>query len=371
MLNVCRITSTEQLAELRDDWDRLSAGMPLRGFAWHSSWWNHFAENAELFVLVVRDESQAVVGIAPWYIEQRAGQGRVIAMLGSGEVCSDYQSILVEAKHADAVTDAIADWLDAATDSDNAWDLLHLDAITTNDETMTKLVEQLWTAGHTVHREAGPNCWRIELPATWEEYVEALSKSHRKQVRRFQRRQLETGRATFHIARSEQELTHGFEILVELHQRRRQSLGQPGCFASPEFKGFLRDTASQLLANNQLCLSWIEIEGTPAAVEFQLSGAQVTYAYQAGVNPDLLDEEPGRIINIATIRHAMEQGQRSFDFLRGDEPYKAHWRAQPQATVNYRIVPRKALSQVRHGLWLAKDNVKQWVKSGLELTGMR
>ena len=77
------------------------------------------------------------------------------------------------------------------------------------------------------------------------------------------------------------------------------------------------------------------------------------------------------MINIATIRHAIEQGQHTFDFLRGDEPYKAHWRAEPMNTITYRIVPRKTLSQVRHGLWLAGDNVKSWVKTGLDLAGMR
>ena len=370
MLNVRRIADSDKVQQLSRDWDRLAGCLPLRSFAWHSSWWKHYGDQRELYVLVVQDENQSVVGIAPWYAQQLTGQGHVLAWLGSGEACSDYQSILVQPDNADAVTEALSEWLDAAT-ADDSWDLLHLDAAPTHDAAVTQLVEQLWTAGHTVHREAGPNCWRIELPATWEDYVDSLSKSHRKQVRRIERRQLDTGRARFHLAGSEEDLARGLDILVDLHQQRRLSLGEPGCFASLQFEGFLRDAARELLTSGQLRLGWVEVEGAPAAAEFQLSGGAVTYAYQAGVNPNLLDEEPGRIINIATIRHALQQGERAFDFLRGDEPYKAHWRAEPQPTVTYRIVPRKALSQVRHGLWLAKDNVKQWVKSGLELTGMR
>ena len=222
-----------------------------------------------------------------------------------------------------------------------------------------------------MHREQGPNCWRIALPDTWEDYVGTLSKSHRKQVRRMERRQLGSGRATFHTVDSEGELELGMRILVDLHQRRRKSLGEPGCFASERFSSFLHAFARDLCAAGKLRLAWIEIEGVPAAAEFQVADATTTYAYQAGVNPDLLDDEPGRIINIATIRRAIEQGHTAFDFLRGDEPYKAHWRAMPHETIHYRIVPRQALAQVRHGLWLAGDNMKQWVKTGLELTGMR
>ena len=371
MFNVRRIADSDQLQLLIQDWDRLAGANPLRSFAWHKNWWKHFGAGRYLYVFFVCDENQSIVGIAPWFAEQRPGQGRVLAWLGSGEVCSDYQSVLAQDEHIDDVTEALADWLAGTSAGNDAWDLLHLDAVPSFDPVVTKLVAQLWTGGQTFHREEGPNCWRIELPSTWEEYVESLSKSHRKQVRRFQRRQLESGRATFHLVETEQQLTQGFDILVDLHQRRRQSLGEPGCFANSQFQGFLWDTATDLLAKGQLRLSWIEIDNVPAAVEFQLAGGKVTYAYQAGVNPDLLNEEPGRIINIATIRHAIEQGQMSFDFLRGDEPYKAHWRAAPHTTTTYRIVPKKTLSQVRHGLWLASDNVKQWVKSGLELTGMR
>jgi CelD/BcsL family acetyltransferase involved in cellulose biosynthesis len=161
------------------------------------------------------------------------------------------------------------------------------------------------------------------------------------------------------------------DLLVKLHQLRRQSLGQVGCFASGIFTGFLHDAAAAMLADGKLRLHWIEIDGVPAAVEFQLAGGGVTYAYQAGVNPVLLDEEPGRLINIATIRHAIEHGESGFDFLRGDEPYKAHFRAEPRETVTYRIVPQRTLAQVRHGLWLAGDSVKSWVRTGLELAGMR
>lgn len=370
MLEVRRISDSGCLQELSRQWDRLASNVPLRSFAWHASWWKHYGDQRGLYALVVHDADESIIGIAPWFVEQRPGQGRVLSWLGSGEVCSDYQSILVQEEHADAVTEALAEWLDKAA-GDDTWDLLHLDTVPTRDATVASLVAQLWTGGHTIHREPGPNCWRVELPPSWGEYVDSLSKSHRKQVRRIERRQLETGRAVFRLADSAIELARGLDILVELHQQRRNSLGEPGCFASEQFESFIRDAATHILASGQLRLGWVEVDGEPAAVEFQLADGHVTYAYQAGVNPKLLDEEPGRMINIATIRHAIEEGQRSFDFLRGDEPYKAHWRAEPHATVSYRIVPQKALSQVRHGLWLAKDNVKQWVKSGLELTGMR
>jgi len=153
------------------------------------------------------------------------------------------------------------------------------------------------------------------------------------------------------------------EILVDLHQRRRVGLGEAGRFACPRFHAFLHEAAERLLARDQLRLFWVELDGRPAAAEFQIACGQVTYAYQAGVDPELLDLEPGRVITIATIQRAIDEGQRAMDLLRGDEPYKAHWRAEPRPTHHLRIVPPRAAARLRHGLWTAGSNVKQWFRT--------
>jgi CelD/BcsL family acetyltransferase involved in cellulose biosynthesis len=358
----CLSTITE-LSPLAADWHRLAGGVPFRTPAWLLSWWEHYGAGRELCVLAVFDDANRLCGIAPWYLEPSATTGRTIAFLGSGDVCSDFLGILADGDQQDQVVDAVADWLVAQQDED--WDLLLLSGVTQGEPTIARLVEQLSVNGLTVHERPGLNTWRIEFDSDWETYVESLSKSHRKQVRRVDRRLVETGEAQLRVAKTSDELATGLDILVDLHQKRRISLGEPGCFADSRFTGFIRTTAPQLLSHDMLRLCWIELAGKPISVEFQLAGGGVTYAYQAGLDPESLDEEPGRIINIATLKHALQTGQRAFDFLRGDEPYKAHWRAQPKASIELRIVPQKTTAQLRHGLWLAGDTMKQWIKAGL------
>ena len=116
----------------------------------------------------------------------------------------------------------------------------------------------------------------------------------------------------------------------------------------------------QLLAAGTLRLHWLEIDGVPAAAEYHLGQAGVVYCYQSGVAPELLDEEPGRISTIATLQLAMQQGYRTIDFLRGDEPYKAHFRAQPRPLVTCRIAPPRAAARVRHEAWTMRQRVKSW-----------
>jgi CelD/BcsL family acetyltransferase involved in cellulose biosynthesis len=165
--------------------------------------------------------------------------------------------------------------------------------------------------------------------------------------------------------KTHEEFEAAWPLFIDLHQLRRQSLGEPGCFADPTFTQFHNEVAPLLLTAGRLRLSWLALDGEPVAAEYHFAGDGVTYAYQGGVDPARLDDEPGRLSNIATLRAAIAEGHAAFDFLRGDEPYKAHWRATPHATVHVRISPPSHRSN-----WLAQtvdwaDSVASAVKAGL------
>ena len=94
-------------------------------------------------------------------------------------------------------------------------------------------------------------------------------------------------------------------------------------------------------------MSWLEIAGQPVAAEYHFARQDTTWAYQGGVDPDRIDEEPGRLSMIRTVQHAIGEGHKKLDLLRGDEPYKAHWRAEPPATCDIQIVPDRSTARWR------------------------
>ncbi len=366
-MQVVRISTLTDLAPLADSWNQLAGDVPFRRHEWLESWWQHYGDHHELYVLAIIDFDGSVIGLAPLYLEN-SHQGRTLRLLGSGEVCTDYLTILSLSGNRKKVAIVLAEWL-VDNSIHDPWDLLWLENVPSSDAGVACLVEALWHKGFSVHRSQGIRCWRISLPETWDKYLAMMSRSHRKQLRRIGRRDFDTGRAILRTVKTSEELELGMEILVDLHQKRRLSLNEPGCFASSQFAGFLHQTAPRLLASGQLRLHWLELEGVPVAVEFQLCGEKTTYAYQAGVDPTHLDDEPGSLINIATIQQAIEEGKTGFDFLRGDEAYKAHWRAVPIETTNVRVVPNRVSSQMRHNVWLAGNRIKDWIKVGLARTG--
>jgi CelD/BcsL family acetyltransferase involved in cellulose biosynthesis len=217
-----------------------------------------------------------------------------------------------------------------------------------------------------VSRQRADACWAVELPASWDEYLAGISKSHRKQLRQLERRVLETDRLRWHRVHSKSELEKAWPVFVELHQRRRQSLNEPGCFASRVFHDFHHEVSSRLLDRGQLRISWMELDDSPIAAEYHFADAKATYAYQGGVDPNRLNEEPGRLSTILCLRAAIEEGHSQMDFLRGDEPYKAHWRATAKPTYDYRVIPNRRLARLRGRMWTVTDAIGDWVRIGAE-----
>jgi hypothetical protein len=322
----------------------------------------------QLAVLLVFDEADALIGVAPWFLDRSAAYGRVLRMLGTGKVCSDYLSLLCQKGMEEPVIEAVADFLmEGPADYPNEgipWDLISLDGVDFEDYAVNRLAELMSGHGCAVHRRGGLNCWRLELPTAWDEYLTMLSKNFRHDVRSLQRKYFDTGRAVLRNVEGLDDLSWAMEAFIDMHQRRRDSLGDAGCFASPRFTAFFRSVLPDMMRQGNLQFYWLEIDGRPAAMEYHLTGGGTLYTYQASIDPEARKHQPGKLLNMATIRRAIEQGYQTLDFLRGDEPYKAHFRATPRPSLQIRIVPNRTVPKLRHNLWLTGSKVKQWITRG-------
>lgn len=370
-MRVEQLIRPEELGPFEADWDRLADGVPFRRAAWQQAWWAAYgaadgqpAPAAQLCVLVVRDAADRIVGIAPWYVEQSLALGRALRFLGDGEVCSDFLGLLVEPGREADVAAALADWLHGAAPGAArgkcplAWDLLRFDEINADEPAHRALLAALAHRGATVFQHPGVQCWRRPLAESREALFAEFSKGHRKQLNRLLRRYFEAGRARVRRAESLEEHERAFARLVALHQLRWERAGEGGCFASPRFLAFHAAMAAQWHAAGLARLYWLELDGEPIAVDYYLLGRPVAYAYQGGLDPDRLDDEPGRLLMLGVLDDLRADGFTAVDFLRGDEPYKAHWRAEPRRMQRVRVVANRPLAQWRYRAWLTGKSLK-------------
>ena len=180
---------------------------------------------------------------------------------------------------ADRVTEAIAAYLTGpnCAAAPHCWDLLEIDGVDAEDSIVARLLRQLDERGCSQHENSPVHTWRLALPETWEEFLGMVSKGHRKKLRRADRELFQTGRAVLRTVENCEQLDPAMDVLIDLHQKRRQMLDEPGCFASPRFTAFHRDVARQLLLAGQLQFQLLEFDGRTVAVEYQMASHGVTY----------------------------------------------------------------------------------------------
>jgi CelD/BcsL family acetyltransferase involved in cellulose biosynthesis len=354
-----------EFADPRQGWNLLAGETPFRRLAWLKSWFDAYGDAAGVAPYVLACERDGVtIGLLPCVLERDLIRGRTLRFLGSGTVCSDYLSILCRPENEEVVVEAFAEELAyrAAGTAGDRFDAMELDGFAESDSSIKLLSERLRERAFEIARQPIERSWRLTLPEAWEGYLASLSQSHRKQIRRLTRDWLETGRCVLQEAQDQASLDSGLAILCDLHDRRRTALGHVGRFEDARFKRFIEAAARAALAENRLGLYWLELAGVPVAAEIHFRSDRVSYAYQSGLDPEALDCEPGRLITIALLQKFIDQRLEAVDFLRGDEPYKAHFRAEPIELGRLRLSPPTLSARFRSRLLRTREAAKRWLR---------
>lgn len=356
-----RITDLQPTDPLWTKWEQLAGSRLFLAPRWLMTWWQHYrTPQAKLLVLAVWDADNQLIGLAPWFLLQTWLSGRQIQSLGCGEACTDYMTILTQTQKEELVVSAIAEYIDQEL---SEVDHIRLEAIEEGDPASLRFAQIMTQRyGYRQTQAECLDCYRLKLPGDWEEWVMQLSRSRRRRVRQLWRDQFETGKAVVRVAHDDITLAEGFAILVQLHQSRQTALGHAGSFASPRFRSFLWDAACRHLESSQGRLQWIEWEGKPVAAQFDLEEGDTLLDYCSGIEMDSEYARPGWLGVTAGIRHAIESGRTTFDFLRGDEGYKSHWRAEPVKMFHLELVPPKARARQRAWLRASLRRTKQLAK---------
>ncbi|MFQ3588450.1 MAG: GNAT family N-acetyltransferase, partial [Fimbriimonadaceae bacterium] len=133
------------------------------------------------------------------------------------------------------------------------------------------------------------------------------------------------------------EVGPALEVFFDTHARRWRRRGLPGAFVGRRMRRFHEEWAAAADKRGLLRLSVLEVDGEPVGAVYAMRTQSTTFFYQSGFDPRHRSVSPGSLLVAAAIRRAVEDGCRSFDFLRGDEPYKRRW--GPQHSIpNLRIL---------------------------------
>ncbi len=318
ILQITLHTDRDVFDHLHGEWNALlkrsSANLIFLTWEWQSTWWDAY-QAGDLWLVTCRSDDGTLVGIAPWFIENRADE-RVLRTIGCVDV-TDYVDIIVSAQDIEAVVTELSAFL--ATHR-QAYTRINLCNIQESSPTLKYFPKQLQLHGFSVEVELQEVCPIITLPADWEAYLESLDKKQRHELRRKMRRM---------EGEQVERMVVGADADIEVETERflglmRASHPDKALFLeNPRNATFFRNVIRLLHTSGWLQISFLVINGLPSAAYCNFDYDGRILIYNSGLVPDENAQlSPGIVLLCYDIQSAIKAERAAFDFLRGNEIYK-------------------------------------------------
>ena len=288
---------------------------PFQSPAWADAWWAAFGSGERIDV-AARGDDGGLIAALPLFVWQDGGVRRLVPV-GAGQ--SDYCDALADPAHPDAVPRL---W--AAIDAGGAWDELLLPDLR-DDSPLRGAVPDHWLAEEAPHEV----CPVLVLPPA--PLLPQLSKTQRRKVVHDRHRAEALGGVVTAFAEPH-EVDEALDALFKLHAARWRLEGQEGVLREAGVQAFHRAAAPALAAAGLLRLVVVRHAGRIVSVLLAFGDGSSGYSYVIGSDFSVPKQSFGTLAFAHLIEACVEEGAGAFHFLRGEEPYKFGWGAQPRQT---------------------------------------
>lgn len=151
----------------------------------------------------------------------------------------------------------------------------------------------------------------LSLPASTEDWLMAIGKKERHEVRR-KRRRFEEEFGEIEVVRA------GVDSLESFVAMHRSSPGEKGEFMTPGMESYFSDLVTEAGAIIHLLVCG----GRPLAAAFGFENDDGYFYYNSALDNDAAHASPGIVLFSTMIDNQIARGAKVFDFLKGDERYK-------------------------------------------------
>lgn len=329
-MHVDIIENTKALAELRANWDAVYDADPEAQFFLSWTWMSRWLAKLDKpwFVLAAKPdaESSAYVAFFPLWLQtkERKSGGFYNDLNMGGNHFADYTGFLCRPELQKQAIPAFAGRLKQLN-----WTHLHLEYFCASDQRAALFMQEFAKSDFDVTKLARFDeskmdlsiCPVARLPGDWDEYLNRnLSANTRQKIRRLLR-QLESS-GEFRITHAEQDtLERDIEILLRFWVER---FGKRKGARLPAILKKNRLMLQHCFAAGSLFLPVLWHGERPVcALAILVDASKKSFLFLIGGRDETFDgPPPGLLLHAHSIRHAIANGFVTYDFLRGNEPYK-------------------------------------------------
>lgn len=274
---------------------------------WLRVWWQSFGYGNELYLRSFRRQTE-LIGLAPLRIKDGTAY-----LVGSADVCDYLDFISIPGREA-----SFGDALLSELEKDGIKQL-DLESLRPETTTLRHLADAARNHGYKVTIEPENVTVEMELPKTWDEYLEKLSPKQRHEAKRKLRRLEEVGQVTYHCRESVPVIIPAMDTFLRLFSLSRE---KKAIFMTEDREAFFRRLADEMARNGMLRLGTLELDGEPAAMTMAFDYDGTVYLYNSGYDPRFEHLSVGIASKLLCIKESIARGNNKWDFLRGGETYK-------------------------------------------------
>lgn len=276
---------------------------------WMEVWRQAFGAEAEIRIRTVR-EGDKVIGIAPLMVKNDTA-----LLIGDTDVCDYLDFIVVPGREKDFFNVILDDLVKSGI---RRLDLKH---VRPDSTVMTGLAPLAENRGYGVETVRDSVSFEMDLPSSFDAYVESLSTKQRHEVRRKLRRLNEEGNIEYRFISDGAALNTAMDTFFKMFVESRQDKAD---FMTERMRSYFRSLADAMSRIGLLKLGVLEVDGRPLAEIMCFDYNDCIYLYNSGYDPAYVSLSAGLLSKVLAIKESIEKGKKRFDFLKGEEVYKHH-----------------------------------------------
>ena len=308
-------------AEWNDAVDRAGITDPFLRHAWLRTWWDCFAGDRQLHVIVVRQDG-SIVAIAPLMRETTQMYGLPIRKIDVIHNDHTPRIDFIVTGRPDEAYRAIWDALSGVKDQ---WDLLQLSRIPRESATgvaMRRLAESDRCATGLWEGDVSPY---LTLAGTWDQYHAGLSAKFRSNLRNRLSRLTKFGAPALEVLEDATAIAGARDEALRLEASGwKQESGTSIC-SDPTVERFYSLLAERATREGWLRLMFLTAGGRRIATSYGSRFGNRLFLFKTGYDPEFATCSPFKLLTFLAIQAAYAEKLEEVDFLGDAEPWKLEW----------------------------------------------
>ena len=322
---------------LREEWNRLllasSASSVFLTHEWLSIYWKFFGKGRRLLILTAYNPAGQMIGAAPLCVSTVSFMAIPVFRRAEfvGAPFSDILGFIIKPGEEEKVVQTFFSVLRS-----RGIDLVDLQEIPEASPARLAVKALEEKSGFQVTEEEMGVLPYLPTAVGWDDYLSSLGKSTQRNFKYYTNRLAKKFQLEFTAHPGADSIEKELGSFFNLYEKRFKEIPS---LIDLSHRRFREEIAALFAKKGWMVLFTMKLNGVLVAAEWCLLWEGKLLSYNACYDSDWSKEGTANVFQGNIIRHAMENGFREYDFLRGAEGYKGHWTASKR--IHYRLKLKK------------------------------